>query len=375
MWGFPKTLMTTFTQPPRHRLNLTIHAWHRLREVYSDHPVSLVTDWQHRIAGTWLHTLDQLSHGLAKCPIEPAEVVFIIGHWRSGTTLLHELLCLNPKFTYPSTYACMNPQVFPLTEKAVLRQFGGGTIQRPMDRMTLSLASPQEDEFALLNLGASSPYEGLLFPAAFERAMAMADPDDLPISQQQKWIEVFSRFLGRVAVQKPGCPVVLKSPTHSYRVKLLSRLFPNAYFIHIVRHPLEVYASTLNLWKKLFALYSLTGLHDEGALSRQVTANWIAMEEKLDIAIPSLVGERYAHVYYESLVVQPMVEMERIYGQLGLQGFNDALPLMEGYLSSRSKFKKNRFNLTSSEIKIICNDWQPIFEKYNYSRIITTRRD
>src|SRR5664279_234726 len=34
------------------------------------------------------------------------EPIFVIGHWRSGTTLLHELLVLDARHTYPDTYAC-----------------------------------------------------------------------------------------------------------------------------------------------------------------------------------------------------------------------------------------------------------------------------
>lgn len=30
--------------------------------------------------------------------------VFVIGHWRSGTTYLHELLVRDERFTYPNTY-------------------------------------------------------------------------------------------------------------------------------------------------------------------------------------------------------------------------------------------------------------------------------
>lgn len=353
------------------RLNLSIRAWCRLREEYSDHPIPPIFDWQNRISGVWLHSLERLIYGLTKPLTEPLEIIFIIGHWRSGTTLLHELLCLNPRITYPSTYACMNPQVFPLTETAILRQSQGKTIERPMDGMILSLASPQEDEFALLSLGAPSPYDGLLFPSAFERAMTMADPEDLPEHRQQEWIEIFLRFIEQVAVRKPGCPVVLKSPTHSYRVKLLYRLFPNARFIHIVRHPLAVYASTMHLWKKLFTLYSLTGLPEEKMIARQVTANWNILEEKLDFILPNLANQQYVRVFYESLVAQPLLEMERIYGQIGLQGFNDSLPLMEAYLTSHATFKKNRFNLSSRETDLIYQAWRAIFEKYDYPRATT----
>src|SRR2546427_338717 len=42
--------------------------------------------------------------------------LFIIGHWRSGTTWLHELLTLDPRHNYPTTYECFFPTHFLLTE-------------------------------------------------------------------------------------------------------------------------------------------------------------------------------------------------------------------------------------------------------------------
>ncbi len=38
--------------------------------------------------------------------------IFVIGHWRSGTTLLHELLVRDLRHTYPDTYACFAPNHF-----------------------------------------------------------------------------------------------------------------------------------------------------------------------------------------------------------------------------------------------------------------------
>src|SRR5258706_15240132 len=80
-----------------------------------------------------------------------APPIFIIGHWRSGTTLLHEMLCLDKRHAWPSTYACMNPSHFLITERAAQSSGAGqASVKRPMDNMTISLASPQEDEFALV---------------------------------------------------------------------------------------------------------------------------------------------------------------------------------------------------------------------------------
>lgn len=348
------------------RINLNAASWLRLRRIYADQAIPAMLDWQNIVAGLWLSTLGKMACGLSKELSAPAPMIFVIGHWRSGTTFLHELLCSNPNFNFPSTYACMNPQIFPLTHEAVLRSAKEQSITRPMDNMSISLDSPQEDEFALLALGAPSPYEGLLFPRALQRAMSTADPEDLQDKQKKEWIGIFSRFLAQVSRQKPGCPLVLKSPTHAYRVKLLAQLFPQARFIHIVRNPLDVYNSTLNMWKKLCSLYAIGDLCSDEELSGQVISNWILLEEKLDAAITKLGAGSYVRVRYEDLSAQPLAEMQKIYEQLELKGFADALPAMESLLASRAGFEKNRFELSAEKTHSVFSSWRSIFEKYGY---------
>ena len=95
--------------------------------------------------------------------------IFVIGHWRSGTTLLHELLVLDERHTYSDTYACFTPQHFlvsgwflrPLLKVLLPRR-------RPMDNMAAGWDRPQEDEFALCNMGGPFPLpdDGLPQPAS-----------------------------------------------------------------------------------------------------------------------------------------------------------------------------------------------------------------
>jgi len=91
--------------------------------------------------------------------------VFIIGHWRSGTTYLHELMCLDERFTSPTTYQCFAPHHCLLTEWW-MNTLGSWLVpkQRPMDNMAAGWDRPQEDEFALLTLGAPTPYLRMAFP-------------------------------------------------------------------------------------------------------------------------------------------------------------------------------------------------------------------
>ncbi len=91
--------------------------------------------------------------------------LFVLGHWRSGTTLLHELLILDSRHTYPNTYECFAPLHFVWTEWFVpplLRKLLPST--RPMDTMEAGWDRPQEDEFALANMGVPSPYLAWAFP-------------------------------------------------------------------------------------------------------------------------------------------------------------------------------------------------------------------
>ena len=238
--------------------------------------------------------------------------------------------------------------------------------KRPMDEMTLSYRSPQEDEFALLCLGAPSPYAALLVPLVFDEAMAEADPQDLPTSKRQLWIDVFSRFIASLATRKPAHPIVLKSPTHTYRIGILNQLFPNARFVHIVRNPFDVYTSSMKLWKSLFDFYAVNRIPNDDLIADFVLSNWIRMEEKLERDVSKIDPARYTRVRYESLAADPITELERIHDELQLPGFRIALPTLEEENNRRQMFKKNSFELDPKTARTICVAWRTIFEKYDY---------
>ena len=126
------------------------------------------------------HYLSRAIYGRAVERTEVEPPVFIIGHWRTGTTFLHELLSSNPAHGFPTTYQCFFPNSFLLTEKivgALSGLFLPGT--RPSDNMTLGFDRPQEEEFALANLGMGTPYLSLAFPRQGARDMRYLELTDL----------------------------------------------------------------------------------------------------------------------------------------------------------------------------------------------------
>src|SRR5579864_885983 len=197
----------------RQYLNLTTGAWWQLRRNWRL-PLSLMLLWQTLVPGwlfSMLTTVQRVTtrKQLARATIRDA--IVIIGYWRSGTTLLHELLCVDTRYSFPTTHACMNPHHFLLTEAYVVAH-GGPGVTRPMDQMEVRPESPQEDEFALLSLGARSPYEALLAPHCLKEALKLADPIDLNAREEQVWRAVFVDFLRGVSVRGAGRPLILKSP-------------------------------------------------------------------------------------------------------------------------------------------------------------------
>ena len=118
--------------------------------------------------------------------------------------------------------------------------------------------NPQEDEFALLNMGVPSPYRELAFPNHRKRAAPFLSLDEFSPRDRTRWCKALMTFLKSVTLyrmkQAGGIAprLVLKSPPHTARLAALSEMFPEAKFIHLVRNPAEVFPSSVRTWATLF---------------------------------------------------------------------------------------------------------------------------
>jgi hypothetical protein len=89
----------------------------------------------------------------------PSDPTFILGLWRTGSTILHRLLADATHWTTPRTWQCFRPADFLLAVPPRQRQ-----VRRPMDEGYIETFSPQEDEFAALLLGEPSLYRVFIDP-------------------------------------------------------------------------------------------------------------------------------------------------------------------------------------------------------------------
>ena len=76
--------------------------------------------------------------------------LFLLGHWRSGTTFLHNLMSLDSSFGYCTTYHTVIPEAFLASEK-ITRPLVESSLPptRPQDNVELHPDTPQEEEYAL----------------------------------------------------------------------------------------------------------------------------------------------------------------------------------------------------------------------------------
>ncbi len=143
--------------------------------------------------------------------------IFILGHWRNGTTHLHNLICKDPQFNYLRSYQALFANSFLLpwlirwqkTRKKVIAMD-----TRPMDNVKFGMLEPAEDEFALAAITGSSPYERIMFPKTLGIEEGFQYPHALSETRRDAWKLSFLWFLKRLTVFE-NRQIVLKSPTHT----------------------------------------------------------------------------------------------------------------------------------------------------------------
>jgi LPS sulfotransferase NodH len=269
-----------------------------------------------------------------------ADPIVILGHWRSGTTLLHELLACDRRLHAPTTLQCGAPSHFVLSEQFARDHLGFLLPERrPMDAMPLGFDRPQEDELALANLGLPSPWWIVAFPNEPPPDAAYTDLEQLPARDRDRWVRVWTDFLRHVQFEHPG-RLVLKNPLHTHRVPLIRSVFPGADFIHIVRDPHDLVPSCLHFWRRMFAAHGLQRPRC-GQLEEQVFASILAMDRRLTATWDSIPPAHRFRTRYEDLVADPLGALHAIYRHFNWPGAAAAEPRWRAHLAAQADYRRN----------------------------------
>ena len=302
--------------------------------------------------------------------IQEAEIPtpwFVLGHWRSGTTLLHNLLMLDDRWQSPAIADVSNPFIFlglkypddPEVKERMRRK-------RAMDNVKFDLFSPGEDEFALAKITLRSPLIAWSFPRNelfYDRFITFRDATH---QEKEEWKQGFLWFLKALHV-KYGKPMLLKSPPHTGRIKLILELFPDAKFIAIHRNPYKVYRSTRHFYETALPLGYLqkpnpNDIH-AGILRRYEEMHRAYFEDR------RLIPEGNLHeLAFEDLVENPIQEVQRIYQAIDLDGFDAVLPRLETFVEETHRnYQRNPDQPLPDAVKQqIAERWHQSFEEWGY---------
>jgi len=329
------------------------------------------------------------------------EPVFVLGHPRTGTTHLHNLLSKDERFAFATTFSVGFPSSF-LCLRAVAPAIGllmDST--RPMDNMSLAWDTPQEDELAMNQMSSgTSPYAPLLFPRKeksfrpFYRFLlartSSGEDSDAPLEDAdaepcdpkdfERWRRAFILFLKKTQYAAGGAHkrLLLKSPVHTARVRLIKSLFPKATFVFIHRHPLEVFRSAAHMADAYYWQCYLQRpraldvqefiLHQGALLHRAYREDVAAMEAEEGRDLKK--QKRLAEVRFAELDADPVGTLRATYAALGwTEAFKKVEPAIERYRRSLVDFKKNAFpkeGLSREAEAEVRRRWRAWFEDLGY---------
>ncbi|NHJ32693.1 MAG: sulfotransferase [Asgard group archaeon] len=296
--------------------------------------------------------------------------VFIIGHWRSGTTLLHSLIIQDQKFAYVSNLHAFLPSIFISCGKLfkpILRRFLPS--KRRMDNMPLGPFEPQEEEYAMANISSYSLYHGMAFPQNLKYYSQFCSIDRLPKRTVTKWKKIFKRFLQKITFSSNGKQLILKNPSNTFRVKLLLEMFPDAKFIHIYRNPYEVFLSTLKMYKEMFPYFFLQEPFTDDEGEEFILDLYEEMFEKFFQEKDLIPEGNLIEVKYEDFIQDPIEGLQDIYQTLNLDGFDESLSSFNSYLDSNKEYKRNEHTLDEETRIKVKERWKLTLEKWGYNRI------
>lgn len=336
----------------------TLH-WSRLHRIL---PLPLSAAWN-----TGMGALESLVHGRA---IEKTELaappLIVLGFWRSGTTLLQNLLSHDPQFGHLGLYQALFPWHFLLTEtiaKKLTAPFVPKT--RPMDNMAISWDAPQEDDIATAIMSQVSPYMFLSRPHDLQSFWKALDFDSVPAADLDRYKSCLMHLMKKLTYQSQK-RIMLKSPFHTFHVKTLVDLFPNAKFLYIHRDPYHVIRSGCHLRRRMIEENSL-GRPVFKHVEDEIMSTYQFGFERYEEDRPQIPAGNLYEIGYENLEIDPVGELGAAYQSLGLSGFPELKQALMPTLPALRSYKKNKFSDDTRLMHRCYEELRPAYDRFDYA--------
>jgi omega-hydroxy-beta-dihydromenaquinone-9 sulfotransferase len=325
--------------------------------------------------------------------IHPRQV-FILGHPRTGTTLLHSLLALDTdRFAICTTFCSGFPSCFLWFERFGKLLFSNVMDDtRPMDNVKLHFDLPQEDEIAtnVLSSG-TSPYMALFFmrqEPTFRSFFAFQDDADgdessMPpamIAKARKcWTDAFLLLLRKLTLRASSLRTIqtvqqtqqqqllLKSPVHTARIPLLLSLFPDAQFLYIHRNPYDVFRSAAHMADTTY-WYTYLNTPNDDMIQEFILRQYEILWDRYEQGRVMLRPDQWMEVSFDDVSSKPLETVRSIYKHFSWdwKGIESTL---QSELSNVKAYERNRHQPLSPALRRVIEDrWGPSFDRLGYSR-------
>ena len=305
-----------------------------------------------------------LLEGLLSRKLPPIEdPVFIVGHWRSGTTHLHNVLAVSTRMGVitplasglPGELLTLATWLRPLLERAL-------PPTRGLDAVAVTPEAPQEDEIPLASLQDLSVYRALYLPGRFRERMEEA----LFGGDSKRWGRCLEGFLERVARHQGRPRLLLKNPVHSLRMPRILSLWPGARFIHIYRNPFRVHPSSVHFFERMISRLALQKVR-EPDLGDFVLDLYPRFMDRLDADAARIPEGQFCEVRFEEFEREPMDQLERIHRELDLPGWPRGRRAAVDYLEGIRSYGKNRYAPSVRDIERVEACWGRFVRRWGYS--------
>lgn len=334
--------------------------------------LTVVGRWQtHRYLQRLLRGRLQLVDALRRDPGIADEVIdrpiLVAGAPRTGTSILHALLALDPAYRAPAGWELLLPAPPPRprprdhdddprveladAELRFLDMVGGGS----MDAIHLYGARlPKECLSAH-----SFAFRSQEFPARYHvpnyTRWLLDEADMTPAYAMHRLV---LRTLQRHFPH--GRRWVLKSPVHLHSLDVVHETYPDATVVVTHRDPLTVLGSVTSLIATLRAVHSDTV--DFAALGRYHADLYFADLDGLVDADPN--GTVFRHVAYPDLVGEPVRALRELYAGLDTPFDAAAENRVTAYLAARPKDKHGAHHYTFEDLGLDRTEQQARFARY-----------
>jgi hypothetical protein len=249
----------------------------------------------------------------------PDDLIVVIGHWRSGTTYLHQLLACDPAVATARNTLTIAPQVALLLKPwiaPVLKTWMTRT--RPIDAVPWGPDDPQEDELGLARLTFDTNMAGMAFPrnylANFRRHVLVTTR-----AYERQWLQFCRLTWLHDGAGKTHW--LIKNSVHTARVSLVLRHFPRARFVVLRRTPVDSIRSLVQVKQRLGTLVGLQPVPDQGTQVEETVTAQRELLEAFETSRHLIPDQQLLELDYDDLIHQPLQAVERIYTRFGLSSW------------------------------------------------------